>query len=233
MEAESSDKKAEHPENPEHIFGGGPQARLFVPADWFDLLSDKAEADAAQQRYDSLVERVFPSSSPHVRRDIVNGLLLWREHLWSKGILSHGVVNVPADGDEPPIVWQVFVVAMRLPPNSPELNSGALLAQLIKQSDLSFATHVEIYRTAMGVGLGLFGRQPRPAPGGTQNSSQNGDTKPLQNGVAAALSYTPGAEYGLAVVGVSMDPEQDQDVGRLVALIAGRSTFVTAEIGDT
>jgi hypothetical protein len=233
MEAESSDKGAERPENREHIFGGGPPARLYVPADWFDFLSDGADADAAQRRYDSLIERVFPSSPPHVRRHIVNGLLLWREHLWSKGLLSHGIVNVPADRDEPPIFWQVFVIAMRLPPTSPELNTGALLTQLIEQSDLSFATHVETYRTDMGVGLGLFGRQPMRAPGGAANLSHNGDAQFLKNGVAAALSYTPGAEYGLAVVGVSMDPEQDEDIGRLVALIAGRSTFVMAELGDT
>ncbi|MGP4113868.1 hypothetical protein ACTWP5_23530 [Streptomyces sp. 4N509B] len=216
----------------EHIFGGGPPARLYVPSDWFDFLSDGEDVDAARRRYETLIGRVFPSATADQRQEIIKGLMLWREQMWSKGMLSHGIVNVPANGTEPPIFWNVFAIAMKLPAASPELNSTSLLSQLIGHSDLSFARHVETFPTDMGVGLGLFGRQATPQLGTASASPQDDDVNRQQHGIAAALSYTPGAEYGLAVVGVSMDPEQDQDVGRLVALIAGRSTFVTPETED-
>jgi hypothetical protein len=230
VEVESSDKASV---SEEHVFGGGPPAYLYLPADWFDFLSDGPDADAAQQRYTALIERLFPNAPRKAQREIVNGLMLWRERLWTRGMLTHGIIDVPADGENRHMSWQIFVTAMKLPHTPPELDSSAILSRLVGQSDLSFATHVEAFKTDMGLGLGLFGRMPKVAPGGAPVPQRNGGSGGPQSGMAAALSYAPGAEHGIAVVGVSMDPEQDRELAMLVALIAGRSRFVTAEGQDT
>jgi hypothetical protein len=223
MGVENSDK-VDVSEEP--MFGGGPPAYLYLPADWFDFLSDGKNVAAARLRYEALIEHMFPNAPREARIEIVKGLMLWRERLWNHGMLTHGLINVPADGDHPQISWQIFVTTMKLPRMSSELNSSAVLARLAGQSDLSFATHVESFQTDMGLGLGLMGRPLITEMAGPPHPQRSRDTR---TGMAAALSYVPGAEYGIATVGVSMDPEQDRQLAMLVTLIAGKSKFVIAE----
>jgi hypothetical protein len=219
-------------EDEEHIFGGGPPAWLCVPNDWFNFLEDGPDTDAARRRYQDLVRKVFPKVPPEGQREIVEALMGWRDRLWSAGFLAHGLISVPADGENSQVNWQILVTTMRLPRIHPAMNPMAVLGRMIGQPEQSYASYVESFETAMGLGMGLIGRPPVPHPG---NATASGDGPELPRcGMAAALSCAPGAEYGIAVAGVSLDPEHDKELGMLVAMIAGRSTLVTddAEPGE-
>jgi hypothetical protein len=212
----------------EHTFGGGPPARLWLPSDWFNFLADGPDADAARRRYEGLMQKVFPNMPREGHREIAQGLMRWRERLWSQGFLVHGVICVPEEDDhsKAKAFWQVVVATMKLPRTNPELNPVALLERVIGQSELSYATHVETFETELGLGMGVIGRPPLRLP---DNAATRGDRELPKYGMAAAVSCAPGAEYGLSVVGVSLDPEQDRQLAMLVALIAGKSTLVTEE----
>jgi hypothetical protein len=215
----------------ELAFGGGPPAWLYLPTDWFNFLEDGADADAAGRRYAELMAKVFPNMPPAGHQEIIHGLMLWRDRLWSSGFLAHGIISVPPSKEYPSAMWQVLVTTMKLPPANPELDPTALLQRLVPQSDLSHATHVETYDTEMGLGIGVMSRPPLTLPGLNEGSG-GADGTPPTCGMAAALSFTPGAEYGILAVGVSVNPEQDRMLAMLIALIAGKSTLVTAETGD-
>ncbi|MDT0343097.1 hypothetical protein [Streptomyces litchfieldiae] len=219
-------------EEDEAVFGGGPPAWLYLPTDWFNFLEDGDDPAAAARRYAELMARLFPNMPPQGHQEIVDGLMLWRERLWSNGFLAHGIITVPDSEEYPAAMWQVLVTTMKLPATHPELDPTALLRRLIPQSELSFTTHVETYETEMGLGIGVIGRPPMTLPGGAEVPGTAGKEVP-KVGMAAALSFAPGAEYGILAVGVSVNPEQDQLLAMLIALIAGKSKLVTEEPEDT
>jgi hypothetical protein len=214
-------------EGEEHIFGGGPPARLWLPRDWFNFLADGPQADAARLRYEELVEKLFPKIPNESRHAVVKGLMRWRDRMWSRGFLVHGVISIPDEKDpsKTHAFWQIVLATMKMPQTNPELSPGALLGRVIGQSELSYSTHVENFETKLGLGMGFIGRPPLHPPGNAAITC-NG-SEPPKYGMAAAVSCAPGADYGLAVVGVCLDPEQDRQLAMLVALIAGNSTLVT------
>jgi hypothetical protein len=211
----------------EHLFGAGPPARLYLPTDWFNFLADGPDADAARRRYEGLMPKVYPTMPSEGHREIVEGLMRWRDLLWLNGFLVHGLISVPPDDEHSQVCWQILVATMKLPRTHPELHPTTLLERMIGQSELSYATHVENFETEMGLGVGVIGRPPLSLP---RNAALTRDGREHSTcGMAAALSCAPEAEYGICVVGVSVDPDQDRQLAMLVALIAGKSTLVTAE----
>ncbi|RBM19066.1 hypothetical protein [Streptomyces sp. PT12] len=208
----------------EAMFGGGPPALLYLPNDWFDFLSEGPDAEAARRRYEDLMPRAFPHMPPEGHREILDGLMLWRDALWSNGFLTHGIICVPPDDGRAAALWQIMVTTMRLPRVNPDIDTTALLTRMIPRSDIGYVTHVESYGTEMGLGLGVIGRTTLTPPGAPL---PEGATEAPKGGMAAALSFAPGAEYGLLVTGVCMDPEQDEMLAMLIALIAGKSTLAS------
>ncbi|UED85111.1 hypothetical protein [Streptomyces profundus] len=211
----------------EHIFGGGPPAALYLPTDWLNFLADGDDRDAARRRYERLIPQIYPNMPLEGHQEIVDGLMLWRDGLWTDGFLAHGIISVPARGKEKGAFWQILVAAMKLPSASAELDTTTLLQRMVGSSDLDHLTHVEKYQTEMGLGLGLIGRPPITLPGGDTVPDVNGE--PRRTGMATALSYAPGAEFGIIAIGSCLDPEQDTQLAMLVALIAGRSKLITGE----
>ncbi|MDT0270149.1 hypothetical protein RM844_28145 [Streptomyces sp. DSM 44915] len=213
----------------EHIFGGGPPARLYLPNDWLNFLVDGDDQVAARRRYEQLMTQIFPNMPLDGHREIVDGLMLWREQLWTGGFLAHGVITVPARDGDRAAFWQILVAVMKLPATTAELDTSALMERMVGGSGMDYLTHVEKYQTDMGLGLGLIGRPPLTVPGGEVVRDSDGD--PRRCGMAAALSYAPGAEFGIMAAGVSLVPEQDRQLATMVALIAGKSTLVTGDEG--
>ncbi|WP_062209212.1 hypothetical protein [Streptomyces sp. NBRC 109706] len=211
----------------EHIFGAGPPAQLYLPTDWLNFLEDGDNRDAARRRYEQLMGRLYPNMPAEGHREIVDGLMLWRDSLWTGGFLAHGIISVPADGGEKAAFWQILVAAMKLPPTNAELDTSALLQRMVGSSELDYLTHVEQYQTEMGLGLGLIGRPPITLPGG--DIARGSDGEPRRTGMAAALSYAPGAEFGIIAIGSCLEPEQDRQLAMMVALIAGKSKLITGE----
>ncbi|WP_159000988.1 hypothetical protein [Streptomyces sp. SBT349] len=218
-DAPSGGEAREHEAPEEDIFGGGPPALLYLPNDWFDFLADGADPEAARRRYADVIPRLFPNMPGEGHTEIVDGLMLWRDRLWSNGFLTHGVISVPPDDGRAAALWQILVTTMRLPKVNPEIDTTALLKRMIPQSELAFVSHVESYETEMGLGLGVIGRTSLTPPGGLPEDVAEAP----QGGMAAALAFAPGAEYGLLVTGISLDPEQDEMLAMLIALIAGKS----------
>ncbi|SOD67140.1 hypothetical protein SAMN06297387_1294 [Streptomyces zhaozhouensis] len=219
---------AEETDGPgEHVLGGGPPAQLYLPTDWLNFLEDGDDQGAARRRYERLLTEIFPHMPAAGHREIVEGLMLWRDRLWTEGFLAHGVICVPAEGEDRAALWQILVAAMKLPATSGELDTSTLMQRMAGGSELDHLTHVEKYQTEMGLGLGMIGRPPLTLPGGGTVPGDGGE--PRRCGMASALSYAPGAEFGILAVGVSLDPEQDRQLAMMVALIAGRSRLVTDE----
>ncbi|RKN11968.1 hypothetical protein [Streptomyces radicis] len=209
----------------EALFGGGPPAQLYLPQDWFDILADGPDAEAAKARYGDVVARAFPDMPAEGHAEITAGLLRWRGHLWNNGFLTHGVIAVPEADDRKAALWQILVTTLRMPAMNPDIDPTALLRRMIPQSELGFVSHVEQYETDMGLGIGVMGRIPLLPPG----SLPEGVTEAPQGGMAAAISCAPGAEYGLLVLGTCLDPEQDVMLAMLIALIAGKSRLAGTE----
>lgn len=195
-----------------------PAALLQLPADWFNVLEDGDNVPAAQRRYESMVERVFPALEPEHKAKAVECLLAWREMIWSAGLLTHGFVVVPANAESGPILWQILVTLVKVPPVSMELDISTVLAEMM-ESNFAHATSVGTFPTALGLGAGFIARTPVPQemrfPGSTYTES----------GSAAAIACSQGGGWGILVMGVSHDPDQAEEVAYLVGQVAGHSTL--------
>jgi hypothetical protein len=199
-----------------------PAALLQLPADWFNILEDQDDAVAARRRYESVLERYFPQMEPRARQEGVEALLAWRETIWNAGLLTHGIIAVPAGDDGGPVLWQILITLVKVPPLSADLNPGALLARFLNEG-VKDALHVEHFETALGFGAGFVAQTPVPP-----------HLKPPQSpydkgGTTAAISCPQGGGWSILVMGISYDPDQAAQLGWLVGQIAGHSTIEPQE----
>jgi hypothetical protein len=193
--------------------------KLCVPHDWFDLLADGADREAARSRCAEIVRRTYPTASEDRRNEFVNALMAWHETLLGSGVLVYGIVSAPMPDDPATAAnWQVFAGVVDVPAASTEVDLGALLAQAYG-ARAEGPTYQESFTTDMGIGLGFI-TQPVIRVAGDQDALSQ-----AQIGLVGALSCPPGGERGLLVLGISLTPEHVWELAGLVAAIAGRSVF--------
>ncbi|MGQ0464266.1 MAG: hypothetical protein ACT4QG_02985 [Sporichthyaceae bacterium] len=216
-------------------------AELYLPADWLDLLDDGPGPDADQAagvRFAQLIATTLPGAGPELVAAGAQALLAWRARLLGRGVIGHGVVNVPLDEHGEPTTtapgidhdrwacWHVLVGVVALPPTVAELDLGEFLARVLGHRLDPACSYLEAFPTAMGCGTGLL-LQPALLPGPLAvPESPAPDPAPGAGphyGLTAALSFAHGGGCGLLVTGVCLDPDQLVGLGALVALIAGRS----------
>jgi hypothetical protein len=199
-----------------------PAALLELPADWFNILEDQDDIVAARRRYESVLQRIFPTMEPQAREQGVEALLAWRETIWNAGFLTHGIMTAPPTDDSGPLLWQILITLVKLPDLHQEINPGAMLARLMNQK-AEDALHVEHFETRLGFGAGLVSLTPL-AP--RLRQPQNPYT---MSGSAAAISCPRGGGWSILVMGISYDPDQAAQLGWLVGQIAGHSTLEEQE----
>ncbi|MDI6519203.1 MULTISPECIES: hypothetical protein [Streptomyces] len=208
---------------------------LYAPTDWFDLVEDISE-DSARARYEDLINRSYPQHEPSVRADFTAALLTWREILRKQGLISYGLVTVPAK-DGGPAVWQIMAAVVDVPTVQADLDLGEVAVRLLGEELEGRAAYTESYPTQMGLGLGIIS-QPVMSPEGdltlfpAEEAQSGADASVGRIGLAVSLSCPPGGDHGLLVVGNCLDPEQVVPLAGVVAVIGGNSTFVD-DVPDT
>lgn len=225
---------------------------LYRPADWFDLLEEGPrgpEADAAaERRFAELITGTFSKADGATRDAAVASLLAWRAGMLDAGLVSHGVVNCPRDLEADPdeaarrvvesgdmsawTTWHVLTAAVDVPSAPAELDLGEFFARVLGRETDPDACYVESFDTEMGCGFGLIAQPTFPSAADAVSvllldpvalGVDAPSTGPVQYGLAAALTTSPGGGPGLLVTGMCVDPEQVLEVAGLVALIAGNS----------
>lgn len=191
---------------------------LCLPADWCDVLLD--EGQDPRSHMEGVVRRTWPTCPPHLWDSSVAILVRWREDRLAQGSVSHGIVSASTDQGAA-VRWHIVTGVVALPPG-PEIDLSAVLTGYVRATDREIV-HVEAFETDLGRGVGLVGHPAVTPPEGLRSLGlpSVGDAVPL--GMAAALSYAPGARYGLLVVGLALAPEQVAELAGLVAVVAGRS----------
>ncbi|MFE0799033.1 hypothetical protein [Streptomyces sp. NPDC058812] len=168
---------------------------LYAPTDWFDLLADGHDEEAARARCADLINRSYPHKAIGLRQAYTDALTAWRRVLLNQGVITHGVVAVP-EGEYGRAVWQISAGVVEVPAANQDVNLGEVLAR-------HFA------KTEPDAGDGA------------------GAARPLAKlGLAVCLACPPGGGRGLLVVGTCLDAEQVLAMASIVALIAGKSTFL-------
>jgi hypothetical protein len=213
------------------------EIRLFVPTDWFDLLEDGQDDDAARARIADMVARSYPQHDEALRADFVQAMMAWRRTLLDQGVILDGLIAVPPEqaGDERGATWQVMAGVVDLPTSDPDIDLGEVLVRLLGSRPDASTAYLESYTTDMGLGFGLLDR-PVLLRDGSMSVPGSGVAVPedesevvAQVGLAVALACPPGGGRGLLVVGTCLDSSQVYGLGALVAVIAGRSVFTGAE----
>lgn len=190
---------------------------LMTPPDWLEVLAG-ADEEQAREHLRALAEATWPHGPDAVQDAAVEALIAWRTALQARGVVSHAVVSAPhADGTT--AQWQFLSVVLDLPVE-PDVDLTALVAGML-EAQLGDA-YVERFPTDMGLGVGLVTQALLPAPEPPPGVASTGVTE-LHVGLAAALSSEPGADRGLLVLGVCLDPVHVVEVAALVAMVAGRS----------
>ena len=218
------------------------EIQLFVPTDWFDLLEDGWDDEAARARIADVVRRSYPQHDPELRADFVQAMMLWRRTLLDQGVILDGLIAVPPEqtGDEHGATWQVMAGVVDLPTIDPDIDLGEVVLRLLGSRPDASTAYMESYPTEMGLGFGLLDR-PVLLQDGSMSVPGSGVVPPedesqvvAQIGLAVALACPPGGGRGLLVVGNCFDPSQLYGLGALVAVIAGRSVFTgAAQPGET
>lgn len=215
----------------------GPEAlgeiRLFVPTDWFDLMADGADEDAARDRVADVVRRSYPHQDDATRADFTDAMMAWRRRLFDDGVVMDGLIAVPPGqaGAERGATWQVMAGVVELPAADPDIDLGEVMVRLAGAQPGSDTAYLESYTTDMGLGFGYLDRPvlgadgPAAVPGATTAPPADAAGVVSQVGLAVALACPPGGGRGLLVVGTCLDPGQVYGLGALVAVIAGRSVF--------
>lgn len=203
-----------------------PAAMLQLPADWIDLLEDRENVSAALRRYQSLIQRIFPTMEEEARRQAVDALAAWRKTLWEDGWMAHGIIAVPATEEKSDVLWNIMVRLVKVPAFNREVNIGEVLTRLMKQ-DAENVLHVESFTTNMGLGAGMVATPE--VPGSTPKEGQD---KPPSFGAGAAISCAPGGGWGILAIGNAQDPTQAGEVAWLVSQIAAHSRLATEEEMD-
>jgi len=213
------------------------EIELFVPTDWFDLLEDGWDDDAARARIEDLVGRSYPRQDAGTRAEFVQAMMLWRRTLLDQGVILDGLVAVPPEqtGDEHGATWQVMAGVVDLPTLDPDIDLGEVVARLLGSRPDAGTAYTESYPTEMGLGFGLLDRPvllrdgSMAVPGSGVAPPEDESEVVAQVGLAVALACPPGGGRGLLVVGNCLDSTQVYGLGALVAVIAGRSVFATAD----
>lgn len=218
------------------------EIELFVPTDWFDLLEDGWDDEAARARIEDLVRRSYPQHDAELRADFVQAMMLWRRTLLDQGVLLDGLVAVPPEetGTEHGATWQIMAGVVDLPTIDPDIDLAEVVVRLLGSRPDAATAYMETYTTEMGLGFGLLDR-PVLGRDGTMSVPGSGVAPPqdeseviAQIGLAVALACPPGGGRGLLVVGNCLDSTQVYGLGALVAVIAGRSVFTgTHRTGGT
>jgi hypothetical protein len=201
---------------------------VYAPTDWFDLLADGDNIEAARARCAHLIDRSYPTREASQRRDLTDALMAWREVLFDQGVIMHGMVTWP--GDDEIAVWQVIGGVVDVPTGDADLDLAEVMARHLGQDLGDTTAHVESFPTAMGLGLGIIS-QPTQTPEGDfeifprDPADVQGGEHRKRIGMAAALACPPGGGYGLLVTGNCLDPEQAVMLAGLVGVIASRSTM--------
>lgn len=204
---------------------------LWLPPDWFDLLSDDDAADA-WERFAELAQRMAPDAGPAVWDRLTEGLVVWREQMLADGALVHGVVSAPTE-DGGRAEWQVLAGVVAVPDlTGAGVDAGALLYEgLSRQLPQDVPLYIEEFPTEMGHGVGIVTypvvrRQDLQVPEGTPLDPT---VDAVQFGVSLAVTAPPEGRQGLLVVGICADPQQVPELTAIVANMAARSTVTPAE----
>ncbi|MCT7352308.1 hypothetical protein N4P33_08980 [Streptomyces sp. 15-116A] len=194
------------------------RVNLFVPKDWFDLLSDGMNREATRSRCADIVRRTYPTVPGHRQDQFVDALMEWHTTLLTSGVLLYGIVSAPLPEEpETAVNWQVMAGVIDVPNLSADVDLGALLSQAYG-ARMEGPSYQESFTTDMGIGFGFISQ---PVVGPRDGSDSSGATI----GLVGALSCPPGGRQGLLVIGISLTPEHVWELAGLVSAIAGRSTF--------
>ncbi|MEV8016828.1 hypothetical protein AB0O76_10865 [Streptomyces sp. NPDC086554] len=207
------------------------EVSLFAPTDWFDLLTDGQDDEAAQARIEQLVAQAYAHRDQGIRDSIADTFGTARRLFLDDGMISCGLIALPTTEEDGPVTWQICAGVIDVSPLDPDINAGEVLSRHFGERLEGKQVYVESFPTEMGTGFGLVsqpGITPSgevdtfpelPPPGGAPVSSRYA----AQLGMSAALSCPVGGGSGLLVVGNCLDPEQVVSLAALVALICGKS----------
>ncbi|MFJ7767337.1 hypothetical protein ACIQ1J_02575 [Streptomyces sp. NPDC097107] len=212
---------------------------LYAPTDWFDLLADGHDEEAARARCADLVNRSYPHKAIGPRQAYTDALMAWRRVLLNQGVITHGVVAVP-EGEYGRAVWQISAGVVEVPAANQDVNLGEVLARRFGQELRGRQVYTESFPTEMGIGMGIISQpevhsadrtelfpEAAKAEAGVGEGGGAGAARPLAKlGLAVCLACPPGGGRGLLVVGTCLDAEQVLAMASIVALIAGKSTFL-------
>lgn len=207
------------------------QVALYVPNDWFDLLTDGEDTAAIRRYFREMIDRSYPHEGCHVRKDFTEALLFWRASLLRQGMITQGIVAVPEDVDNGPATWQISAGVVEVPAVSDDLNITALMERQLGSELQDREVYLESFPTEMGLGFGVIS-QPEYSHDGTFDAfpplrdprPRTSDTPRI--GQAIVLATPSGGGLGLLVIGYCLDPEQTLALAAVVATIGGKSHFI-------
>ncbi|MBW1601185.1 hypothetical protein JJV70_03515 [Streptomyces sp. JJ66] len=216
---------------------------LYAPTDWFDLLVDGDDVQAAYDRCADLIDQSYPHQDAAFRASLTEALMAWRETIMQQGIIMSGFLAVP-DSEHGDAAWQVTAGVVATPPIHRDVDLvEVVLRQFGGELGDKKEVYVELFETEIGLGVGIMS-QPRFSPSGElvlfpplAESSTGGATATFNHvdswtklGLAAVLSCPPEGGKGLLVIGNCLDPEQVLPLGAIVTLIGGKSHFVDSAV---
>ncbi|CAL9543659.1 hypothetical protein [Streptomyces sp. enrichment culture] len=203
--------------------------QLYAPTDWFDLLADGDDEEAARTRCADLINRSYPHKAAGPRQEYTDALMAWRRVLLAQGVITHGVVAVP-EGEYGRAVWQISAGVVDVGPSNQDVDLGEVLARHFGQELRGRQVYTESFPTAMGIGMGIISQPELLSADRTElfpDPPAARTARPLAKlGLAVCLACPPGGGRGLMVVGTCLDAEQVLAMASIVALIAGKSTFL-------
>lgn len=205
------------------------QARLALPQGLLELTAEGDDADVRRE-LGEMFQQMMPRLGADDRDTLVEGLMRWRERLADHGVVSHGVVNVPAgtdvDGEvvASAVHWHLMTAVIHLP-GMDELHGGEVLRRLVAAELDPEHYYDESVTTAQGWGYGVVTTLPVTPPPGT-----TGDAVPAFDGVGVSAAITSDADgLGLLTLGIALDVDRTVEMASLVAGIISNSTVrVTA-----
>ncbi|MET7810085.1 hypothetical protein ABZT26_04415 [Streptomyces sp. NPDC005395] len=202
---------------------------LYAPTDWFDLLADGDDEEAARTRCSDLISRSYPHKAAGSRQAYTDALMAWRRVLLAQGVITHGVVAVP-EGEYGRAVWQISAGVVEVAEVNQDVDLGEVLARHFGQELRGRQVYTESFPTEMGIGMGIISQPELLSADRTElfpEPATAGAGRPLAKlGLAVCLACPPGGGRGLMVVGTCLDAEQVLSMASIVALIAGKSSFL-------
>ena len=203
------------------------QARLALPQGLFELTSD-GEEDDVRRELGEMFGQMMPRLGPDDRDTLVGGLMTWRERLAEHGVVSHGVVNIPAgtdvDGDvvDSAVHWHLITAVVNLP-GMDQLHGGEVVRRMVAAELDAENYYDESFTTAQGWGYGVVTWLPVTPPPGAAAAL------PLFEVIGVSAAITADADgLGLLTIGLAFDAERTVEMASLVAGIVSNSTVTAA-----